>query len=110
MSSRDLGFNGARPARDALDGATHHSSSDLRIGTIYGGLEPSIKLFLKHAFSRGIAGEVEMISRELARSGGSTGAGSGPRWGDAHSSSVLRTGTIYGGPDTFREISFAACP
>ena len=33
--------------------------------------------------SAGASGEVEMISRELARSGGSTGAGPGPRWGDA---------------------------
>ena len=53
MSSRDLGFNGARPARDALDGATHHSSSDLRIGTIYGGLEPSLKLLFKACLQQG---------------------------------------------------------
>ena len=52
MSSRDLGFNGpVRP--DALDGATHHSSSDLRIGTIYGGLEPSHKLSLKACHQQG---------------------------------------------------------
>ena len=49
MSSRDLGFNGP----DALDGATHHSSSDLRIGTIYGGLEPSFKLFFEACHQQG---------------------------------------------------------
>ena len=52
MSSRDLGFNGpVRP--DALDGATHHSSSDLRTGTIYGGLEPSLKLSFKACLQQG---------------------------------------------------------
>ena len=52
MSSRDLGFNGpVQP--DALDGATHHSSSDLRLGMIYGGLEPSLKLSFKACHQQG---------------------------------------------------------
>ena len=51
MSSRDLGFNGP-VRRDAL-GATHHSSSVLRTGTIYGGLEPSFELSFKACLQQG---------------------------------------------------------
>jgi hypothetical protein len=52
VSSRDLGVNGPS-GPDALDGATHHSSSDLRTGTIYGGLEPSFKMSFKACHQQG---------------------------------------------------------
>ena len=58
---------------------------------------------------------MEMISRELGRAiWGFNGARTRPSLGRrpfvVSSWSVLRTGTIYGGPETFRELSFAACP
>jgi hypothetical protein len=52
VSSRDLWFNGP-VRRDALDGATHHSSSVLRTGTIYGGLDTSRKLTFNESHQQG---------------------------------------------------------